>query len=87
MHSRMITHIGPGLNATPDWRVLARATPEDPRSEIPSKDNRPMASNLLTNQPFKVLLTYASIVGQRYRTTIRVEEGMAEIVEDERLPA
>jgi len=46
-----------------------------------------MASNLLTNQPFKVLLTYASIVGQRYRTTIRVEEGMAEIVEDERLPA
>jgi hypothetical protein len=30
-------------------------------------------------------LTYASIVGQRYRTTVRVEEGLAEIVADDRI--
>jgi hypothetical protein len=85
MKSQMITHIGAGLNAKPRWIVLARAAPEEPRTEIPSEDTWPMASNLLTNQPFMVDLTYASIVGQRYRTTVRVEEGLAEIVADDRI--
>ena len=81
-----IPHIAPASEATGKWRVFARAAAGERRTEVPSKESGPMVKNLLTGgQPFDVALTYMSIVGQRYRTTLRIEEGVVEIADDARM--
>src|SRR5712692_8649479 len=80
-----ITHIAPGVDAMPKWRVLTRAVVQESRTEVPSREAGPMAANLLNNQPFTVVLTYTSIAGQRYRTTLRVENSAVQIRKDERI--
>lgn len=88
LHPQPITHIAPGEDALPTWHVWVALPGLFEMSKMPSKDadqvwpaNHALASNEVT-----VLLTYASMVGQRYRTSIRLRNGLAEIGDDQRIP-
>jgi hypothetical protein len=82
-----ITHIAPGEPELPDWRVKVSVTGDDPLTEPPfsrDPDRRETAARILTTNAVTVILTYASIVGQEYETTIVLDEGIARITDDRR---
>jgi hypothetical protein len=82
-----VTHLGVGEEVPGPWKVWVRLTPDDPIGEVLSHEHQSMAGQAITSNEVAVVMRYASIVGQQYETTARVRNGIAEIVEDRRLPA
>jgi hypothetical protein len=80
-----VTHLAPQERVTAPWRVWVKVTREDPIGEVPSTEHTRIAAQAILENSVTIALTYTSIVGQQYRTTIRVERGVAEIASDERL--
>jgi hypothetical protein len=85
LRAEPITHIAPGADEVPRWRVLASAFVGHPRKEVESTDPGAMAGPMLTKGPGTVVIEYESMVGQLYRTTIHVQQGVATVEKDERL--
>lgn len=81
LRSSLMTHIGPGVDATPTWRVSSRVLVGGEISEHAGADHGPLAASILTNPAFScsIVLTYSSLVGPRYRTTHVATNGGAEI--------
>jgi hypothetical protein len=80
----LITHIAAGAEEIAPWKVWVRLTPADPIGEVPSDQHQTMAGLALTSNDVTVVMRYLSIVGQRYKTTVCIREGVAEIESDER---
>ena len=85
LRSELITHLPPGDAAFPKWRVLISARVGEPRTELKTDDPAPVANLTLAREPVTLVIEYASIVGQRYRTTIEIRTGIAEIIDDRRI--
>jgi hypothetical protein len=87
IRSRPITHIKAGDEAQGPWRVWVRPLERMSIDEMPGEGHHDVASRALTDPAadVKVILEYASIVGQWYETTIRIHAAVAEIVGDRRL--
>lgn len=85
LRAEPITHLRPGDAVAPMWRVFA-APPGAPLGELPSTaDHQATANVALGIHDLILVVTYASIVGQRYRTTIQLRKGVAEILDDARV--
>jgi hypothetical protein len=63
---------------------LVRLTSADPIGEVPIDQHQTMAGLALTSNDVTVVMRYLSIVGQQYKTTVRIREGVAQIESDER---
>jgi hypothetical protein len=87
IRSRPITHIKAGDEAQGPWRVWVRPLVNGSIGEMPGEGHHDVASRNLTDPlaDVKVVLEYASMVGQRYETTVRIHDAVAEIVDDRRL--
>ncbi len=82
-----LTHIAPGRDdIEPTWRLKSRLSTTEPLTDHPEDDHGPAAHSLLSHGRFKVVLKYASIVGQHYETTIRLTRDGASIDDDRRIP-
>jgi hypothetical protein len=82
-----VPHLAPGESVEGPWHLWIRLTPEDPPGAVSDAENARQVGAAIVGSPIAVVisLSYSSIVGQRYRTTIHVEGGRAQIVNDERL--
>ena len=85
----VITHVAPGEDEGLRWRVFGGL----PSQGVPLGDVHIKESDLpeycgrtLAHHPqATVTIEYESMVGQRYRTTLKIERGIAEIMADGRL--
>jgi hypothetical protein len=68
----------------PKWRVLMRAGGAEPLKEFRAQDSGQQVQDGLTDCAVVVVLSYSSIVGQQYQTSLRVEKGVIEIASDGR---
>jgi hypothetical protein len=86
VRARCIPHIAPAQKIVPPWRVSAAVSPDDPLDEVPSEEHGWMGNLNVMKNPTVLVLTYSSIVGRlQYQTTVRIEEGAAEILDDRRV--
>jgi hypothetical protein len=87
IRARPITHIEAGEEAQGPWRVWVRPLVTMSIDEMPDDEGHyDVASRALTDAraDVKVVIAYASIVGQRYETILRIHDSVAEIVGDRR---
>ena len=82
----MFTHIASGRDdVEPTWRLKSRLSTTQPLTDHPGDDPGPTAHLLLSRGSFKVVLKYASVVGQHYETTVRLTKDGASIDNDRRI--
>jgi hypothetical protein len=81
IRSPLVTHVGPGEQAVPLWRVASRVFVDGEMSDEPGEDHSESAARTLTHPTFgyALVLTYSSIIGQQYRTSLVVRRGGSEI--------
>ena len=83
-----LTHLAPGASAPLPLRLWMRVTPDDPIDEVPFTEDGWNIANVLENNDVTIVLTYRSLTGQWYETTIRMADGeprTPRITDDRRL--
>ncbi len=74
-----LTHLAPGDRAHLPLHVWVRVPGSDWVSEVPAEDHGWNIAKALDTNDVAVVVSYASLTGQRYETTIRMVEGAPRI--------
>src|SRR3989442_233512 len=85
--AEVITHLLPGEVGGLCWRVFGGLPSQNvPVGEVSISDRPEYCGRFLAKHPqATVTIEYDSLVGQRYLTTLKVENGVAQVVTDKRL--
>ena len=87
---RELTHLAAGDTAVLPFHVWVSVATEDPISEVPMEDHGWNVANALDKHDLAVVVSYASLTGQWYQTTIRMTDGTPRtprIIDDRRIAA